>query len=163
MVGAIILLVAIVALTVGLRVIRRASAPKPGEAFSIQGRQHIPVGQAHPTYNSVPPTSGWHYADQVAPWGIATAPIANEVQVHNLEHGGIVIQYKDANDIALLSQLTAIVKSYETKIVLAPYPDMPSRVALTAWGRRQTFDQYDEAGMRAFIAAYISKGPENVP
>ncbi len=148
---------------IALLVFMNRGSAGPGESFAIQGRQHIPVGATHDAYNSSPPTSGWHYADQVAPWGVSASPIANEIQVHNLEHGGIVIQYKDTGDAVLIGQLTALARSYPTKIVLAPYTGMPARIALTAWGRRQTFEQYDEAAIRAFITAYINKGPEDVP
>ncbi len=162
-----ILLIAVPILLIGIFVavlvtLKQRSA-MPGESFSIQGRQHIPVSSSHPAYNSVPPTSGWHYGDQVAPWGVATASVPNEVQVHNLEHGGIVIQYRDSSDAALIGQLTALAKSYPTKILLAPYPEMPYRVALTAWGRRERFDAFDDAAMRTFVAAHIDQGPEKVP
>lgn len=137
--------------------------PVSGESFALQGRDHILTGATHPAYNSVPPTSGWHYADQVASWGVSASPIPNEIQLHNLEHGGIVIQYHDARDTALVGQLTTFAQSYPTKVLLAPYTDMPDTVAMTAWGHRQTFDRYNEPAMRAFIAAFINKGPEEVP
>ena len=43
-------------------------------------------------YNSEPPTSGPHLP-YIAPWGIHTRPIPNELQVHNLEDGGVMVQY----------------------------------------------------------------------
>src|SRR6266542_3471123 len=62
------------------------------QSFPNLGQTHIAVGQSHPGYNSVPPTSGWHYANP-APWGVSRDPIPDEVQVHDLEHGGIMVQY----------------------------------------------------------------------
>lgn len=132
----------------------------PIETIPLQGSQHIAQGASHPRYNSMPPTSGWHYAAPAA-WGVTTAIVPNETQVHNLEHGGIIIQYKESGDSALVAQLTTLVKSYPTKILLAPYPNMPDRITLTAWGARQTYGEYDETAMRAFIARYLNKGPEN--
>ena len=49
------------------------------------------------TYNSFPPSSGPHY-QQPAPWGIYEDPIKQTILVHNLEHGGIVIQYGDVGE-----------------------------------------------------------------
>lgn len=132
----------------------------PIERFPDQGRQHIAQGASHPGYNSTPPTSGWHYAAP-APWGVSAAPVPNETQIHNLEHGGVIIQYKESSDSALVAQLTTLAKSYPTKILLAPYPSLSERVALTAWGARQTYGEYDETAMRAFIERYLNKGPEN--
>ena len=39
-------------------------------------------------------------------------------------------------------------------VTAASYPDKPHRITLTAWGRIQTLDAYDEAQITAFIAAY---------
>ena len=68
-------------------------------------------------------TSGWHYADQVASPGIHAEPVPNEVQVHNLEHGEVMVQY----DCPLgcpdtVAALERIVRSYPKKVILAPYP-----------------------------------------
>ena len=49
------------------------------------------------TYNSFPPSSGPHY-QQPAPWGIYEDPIKQTILVHNLEHGGIVVQYGDVGE-----------------------------------------------------------------
>ena len=56
----------------------------------IQDPIHIQPGQPHERYNSLPPTSGPHYPF-TAPWGISSEPIPEELQVHNLEHGGVFI------------------------------------------------------------------------
>ena len=43
-------------------------------------------------YKSFPPTSGAHYF-QPAIWNAYEAPLVLVQEVHNLEHGGVVIQY----------------------------------------------------------------------
>jgi hypothetical protein len=74
----------------------RAVADLPGAKFDDQGNAHIQmVTEAHPPYNSDPPTSGPHLP-YIAPWGIHTEPIPRELQVHNLEDGGVVVQYRCA-------------------------------------------------------------------
>ena len=135
------------------------------QTFPNQGQTHIQHGQAHPAYNSTPPTSGWHYADQVAPWGISAQPLPHEVQVHNLEHGGVVIQYDCPDGCPeVVSKLEAIVRSYPSKVVLAPYAGIPGhRLALTAWTRLAYLDDVDEAFIRQFVASYRNQGPEQVP
>jgi hypothetical protein len=137
------------------------------QTFPIQGQQHIQRGQAHPPYNSIPPTSGWHYGDAVAPPGIHTQPIPDEVQVHNLEHGEIMIQYHcDDGCPQIVSQLEAIVRTYPKKVILAPYPALAQtgrRIALTSWGRLAYLDEVDEPFIRSFIARFKDKAPEYFP
>ena len=113
----------------------------PGSYVPSLGNAHIQGAiEPHPAYNSNPPTSGPHLPS-VAPWGIHTAPIPRELQVHNLEDSGVVVQYNcPLGCPVLVEQLKAVVSRYETRLVLAPYPGMDSRIALTAWTRIDTFD-----------------------
>ncbi len=135
----------------------------PGETFDILEAFHIANNSTFDNYNSVPPTSGSHW-DPPAPWGVYAAPVPNERQVHNLEHGGILIQYK-SEDAALISQLEDFAKkqvSYPCYLMVAPYPDMSTTIAVTAWGVLDTMDAYDEDKLQAFADAYRNRGPEQV-
>jgi hypothetical protein len=136
--------------------------PPPGRQVPIQGTEHVTPGQRHLPYNTTPPTSGWHYAG-TARWGIHSQPIPDELQVHNLEHGGILVQYNCDDCPGLVAQLEGVVNSYRSKVILAPYPGMPQRIALTAWGRIAELTIFDEDDIASFIDAYRNKGPENVP
>lgn len=155
---------AIVGLTYATGVIGAAAAPNGRYVADTQGRDHIAQGQPHAPYTTTPPTSGPHYVDP-APWGIYTQPIADETQVHNLEHGGIMIQYWCPNGCPdLVAQLTAVASRYKSKVILAPYSKpLPNRIALTAWQWIDTFDNFDEARITQFIAQHKDHGPEYVP
>jgi hypothetical protein len=133
----------------------RAVADLPGVKLEDQGNAHIQmVSEPHAPYNSDPPTSGPHLP-YIAPWGIHTEPIARELQVHNLEDGGVVVQYRCATPCPdLAAKLAEIVRRYETQVILAPYPAMRTRIALTAWTRLDAFDHFDEARIVRFIRAY---------
>src|SRR5207249_1283010 len=86
--------------------------------------------------NSDPPTSGPHLP-YIAPWGVHTRPIGRELQVHNLEDGGVLVQYNcECPDLA--ARLKAIVQRYDKQVILAPYHGMKPKIALTAWSRRAT-------------------------
>jgi hypothetical protein len=150
-----------IALVVGVRNPSPAEAP-PERQVSVQGRQHVVPGQSHPPYNPTPPTSGWHYAI-TARWGVHASPIPDELQVHNLEHGGILVQYSCADCPELVAQLEGVVKRYRSKVILAPYPDMPQRISLTAWGKIAELEDFDEGTIVRFIETYRNKGPETVP
>lgn len=121
--------------------------------FPSQGNQHIEgPGAFHLPYNSRPPTSGPH-TPYLAAWGVHTEPIPDEVQVHNLEDGGVLVQYScDCPEI--VSELERLVGEYDEQVILAPYPAMPHRIALTAWGRMAVLDTVDEGTIRDFIETY---------
>ena len=131
----------------------RAAANLPGTQYPDQGNRHIATANdAHEPYNSNPPTSGPHLP-YIAPWGVHTRPIPLELQVHNLEDGGVVIQYNcECPDV--VAKLRAIVQKYDKQVILAPYPGMPSRIALTAWTRLETLDDVDDKRITRFIDAY---------
>ena len=54
----------------------------------------------------------------------------------------------------LVARLKAIVSSYEHQVILAPYPGMKTRIALTAWTRLDRFEEFDEKRIVRFIEAY---------
>lgn len=134
--------------------IYEAARPQPGRAVPDLGHQHILPPGTIDFYNSTPPTSGPHYGS-LAPWGIHTTPIQNELQVHNLEDGGVMVQYNCPEGCPdVVDQLTAIVSRYDQQVILAPYPGMDVKIALTAWGRIETLDTIDETKVVRFIEAY---------
>ncbi len=127
----------------------------PGMYLPSLGNAHIQVvaGFSQP-YNSDPPTSGPHLPSR-APWGIHTAPVQKELQVHNLEDGGVLVQYSCPQGCPdLLEKLKAIVTRYDTRVILAPYPQTDRRIVLTAWTRIDKFDEFDEKRIVRFIDAY---------
>jgi hypothetical protein len=146
--------VAVIALVVGY-FSYRAAADLPGSKMPDQGNRHLQlIDEPHDPYNSEPPTSGPHLA-YIAPWGVHTEPIPKELQVHNLEDGGVAVQYNCPSGCAeLVDKLKAIVAQYPTQVLLAPYPGMKHRIALTAWTRIDAFDDFDEARIQRFIRAY---------
>jgi hypothetical protein len=131
----------------------RAAADLPGERLPDQGNLHIQTAaDPHVPYNSEPPTSGPHLP-YIAPWGVHTRPIPNELQVHNLEDGGVMVQYS-CTCPELVEQLRGIVSRYDRFVVLAPYPAMKSRIALTAWTRLDRLEEFDEKRIVRFIDSY---------
>jgi len=131
----------------------RAQAGLPGTQFSDQGNLHIASAEfPHQPYNSDPPTSGPHLP-YIAPWGVHTRPIPRELQVHNLEDGGVMVQYNcECPDLA--AKLKAVVQRYEKNVILAPYPGMTHKIALTAWTRLDVLEEFDEGRIKRFIEAY---------
>jgi hypothetical protein len=101
-----------------------------------QGRAHIQSPKTF-NYNSNPPTSGSHYAIAgvaPAPTGVHLNPIQDEVQVHNLEHGHIGIQYNNIPE-SVQSVLTQFTNDHDTYVFMAPRPQLPTGIQLsfTRW------------------------------
>ncbi len=125
-----------------------------GTAIPVQPTWHISSPDTtHPPYNSLPPTSGPHLGS-LARWGIHQAPIPDEMQVHNLEDGGVLVQYRCRNCGRLIQQLEQVVRRYDRYVILAPNPRLDKTIALTAWGRIDKFDEFGEKRIVRFIEAY---------
>lgn len=131
---------------------------RPGESFEVQGREHIEINALHIPYNSNPPTSGPHYA-QPADWGVYQKELPDEQLVHNLEHGGIWISYKDIDEDTK-AKLEAIGSRYSKSVIITPRSKNDTKIAVASWGRLQKFEQYDEQSIIKFIKANKNKSPE---
>ncbi|GAB4518883.1 MAG: hypothetical protein Kow0047_30300 [Anaerolineae bacterium] len=143
--------------------VRTVNRPLPGESVPIQGAQHIAFGASHPPYNSDPPTSGWHY-DTPLQAGFHDEPAPDEQLVHNLEHGHVVISY-DCDKLPdceeAKQQIRKIISRYNSwKVTAVPRSNADAAIALTAWGRIDKLDRFDEDRIVAFIEAWRNRGPE---
>ncbi len=161
--GAAVVLVLAVVIARSLGVGENAGRDVPGGGLG----DHRPVGQAI-AYASYPPTSGTH-AESPTTWGFHTEPVADEVAVHNLEHGGVVISYNNisADD---QSKLRLLLGSYprdkygEVKLVIRPYDKIAAgAIVLTAWNWIDELTAYDEVRIRAFMDAHLNKCCEALP
>ena len=142
---------------------RPTGASAPGTSLPDQGRTHLEVGARNPEgyYNSIPPTSGTHAPSWVT-CGVFDAPIEDEFQVHNLEHGFVLIQY-NTEDPALITELRSVAEALDgwpNYFILAPYPEMEPTIALTAWGVTQYMETVDPSDIESFANAYRGRGPE---
>ena len=128
---------------------------QPGTKFADQGNTHLEAEPTNYIWNSRPPTSGPH-RESITAWGIYTEPVAEWVQVHNLEDGGVILHYNCPQGCPdVVEQLTDIVeRNGEDRLILHPYPNMDSRIAVTAWTRMITMEDVDVDAIQEFIDAY---------
>jgi len=98
----------------------RAVANLPASSSRISGTSTSRRRLAAHALQLDPPTSGPHLP-YIAPWGVHTRPIQPELQVHNLEDGGVLVQY-NCECPELVAKLSAIVRRYDKSVILAPYP-----------------------------------------
>jgi Protein of unknown function (DUF3105) len=106
--------------------------------------EHLADPDANVTYNSFPPSSGPHY-QQPAPWGIYEDPVKQTILVHNLEHGGIVVQYGNVGE-QTVKDIQAFYQDDPNGLVVAPYPRLGKKIALTAWNEPRYANNSSEPG-----------------
>ena len=146
--------------------------PRAGVEMPVMQSDHIPTDSDPGEYNSDPPTSGPHYADELNAGFYET----NNYQypagylVHNLEHGYIVFWYNcarfDEGDCAeLKTQIKSVMDEVNNvKVIAYPWDTLDVPVVITSWGRMQKMQSFDAAQARAFYQANLNNSPEpNAP
>jgi hypothetical protein len=148
-----------------------------GEHYPSQGHQgHMPGDDkrfAHFQYNSDPPTSGYH-REVTTRFLISPVALPKYVQVHLLEHGNILLQYNCVLCPDVVSQLTEIATAFDAKqlppgtinptpddvrtleesglgVIVAPYPGMKHKIAISAWTRLATMDSVNRPEIESCI------------
>jgi hypothetical protein len=115
---------------------------------------------ADATYASASPTSGAH--DGSAPsCGLYSSQLEAPLAVHALEHGTVVIWY-DAGKPEVGAELSDLVDSYTSHVIVSPNTRLETPVVATAWNRMKTFSGA-EPGVRDFVDTYRFRGPEREP
>jgi hypothetical protein len=134
-----------------------ANKNRPGEAVSIMSSDHIAPGGESVTYNSNPPTSGPHAGP--APWGFNTEEIPDINAIHNIEHGGIWISFKNLNDDATAT-LGEIARQNSASVIVSPRESNDTSISVASWGRLMQLDTVDENRINEFIRQNKNKSPE---
>jgi hypothetical protein len=160
-----------------------ASAAEKLEAANCQlqevqasaSAQHVQNPPPRSDYNTWPPTSGKHFGTP-APWDVYPEPVEQYRLVHNLEHGGIVVQYGDDIPEATVEEIVAWYRDDPNGIVIAPLPELGDRITLGAWTAPDSRESeapgraylarcpaFDEDAFEAFKDAYGFRAPERFP
>lgn len=132
------------------------TSEKIGTKVPGQPGTHVARGQ-RVQYAQRPPTSGSHWDLPHAGWNVSDSPKDDELVVHNLEHGGIVISYKGLtpDDLASLKTLVRrFVAGEYRKVLLRPYNEMENGIVLTAWNWTHRIERYDEAVITKFVQGH---------
>jgi hypothetical protein len=145
-----------------------ADGPCMRQTFAPQGRQHVQKLAKGFKYSTNPPTSGPHYPVP-AVWNLYTQPVPEIRLVHNLEHGGIIVQYGDKVPQPQVQDITQWYQSDPQGgdgLIVAPLPELGSKVALTAWTHLMTCPRFDQGAFDRFRDDYRGPGgdaPEKFP
>jgi hypothetical protein len=125
------------------------------------GRHHALTLPKSFHYNSFPPTSGTHYPVPLI-FNIYDQPLQQFHLVHNLEHGGIAIQYGNKVPSSTVNQIRQWYAADAFGKVVAPLPALGDRVALTAWTHELSCPGFVPEAFDKFVKAYRAKGPEQI-
>ena len=142
------------------------------KTFPNQGQRHVDKLTEGFKYNSFPPTSGQHYPPgpkAPAVWNVYEAPVDQLALVHNLEHGGVVVQYGPEVSPQTVQQIVAWYADSPEGLVVAPLPesmpeaaapppDWESKIFVTAWTHAATCSGFDEDAFTNFRDDY--RGPD---
>lgn len=150
--------------------------------YTSQGHTHLNPNEPDDfVYNSNPPSSGPHrelFTDTL----ISRKALPSYIQVHLLEHGNVLLQYSctcpdvaaslaqiaiEYNKLVLPrgdSQPTAAeVNNAEDQgkaVIVAPYPHMKARIALSAWTHVGTLPTINNQKIKSFISVHLGNPTE---
>ncbi len=103
-------------------------------------------------YPQDPPAGGAHSVV----WqtcGVYDRPLYNEYAVHSLEHGAVLILYRQGIAIDQVQQLQEA-SAGQPFTLLAPYPDLRSPVVMVAWNTQLDLDSTTDPRLARFIQRY---------
>jgi hypothetical protein len=162
-----LLLVALAAGMIAMATVGSGGAPQAagtasGRDVPIMPSPHIHLGEAHRPYNSLPPTSGPHYPDTVGT-GVYREELPEEIQVHALEHGHVLIQYAPQLAAPAVRELERLGRRYLREVIVAPYRKLAPHarrgqpIALTAWARIDRLATVDAGRIAGFVRAFSGR------
>lgn len=154
---------------------------RPAIKIKVPGGQtHVASLTAKLPWQSSPPAGGQHYPEW-AVWGFYTAAVNPRMVVHNEEHGGVILWWGSKVPASTVNALHDLYDASAVGMVGTPYPQLGSRIAITAWtGNPAHYFQNGDFGIghiatcaawspkveKAFVAfrdAYRGHGPEGIP
>lgn len=127
-----------------------------GTSVAVTGASHVPTGQPV-VYSTTPPTSGDHWGTP-AGCGVYDVAVADEMIVHNMEHGHVIISYNlsDPDEVTRLEQLAEDLPDLEQWGIVRPYQKIDAdTVVMTAWGVIDQIQGVDEVRIRRFYETYF--------
>jgi Protein of unknown function (DUF3105) len=135
------------------------------QTFKALPAKHVTKLPGGYQYNSIPATSGLHNP-QTAIWNLYDEPVPQIHTVHNLEHGGVVVEYGSAVPAATVSEITDWYSQDTRGLIVEPLapglekqrPELADKIVLTAWTHMMTCQGFDEEAFDDFLDDY--RGPQ---
>jgi hypothetical protein len=134
----------------------------------------VPTPETKVKWNTFPPSNGPHYGGTII-YGSYDEPLQQQLLLHNLEHGGVAVQWGSKVSQDQVAEMKAWYQGDPDGLVLAPLPALGNKIALTAWqdqtpgvgdkglGRVAKCTEFDKGAFNAFLDAFGFQGPEPFP
>ncbi|MGH3040009.1 MAG: DUF3105 domain-containing protein [Gaiellaceae bacterium] len=135
------------------------------ETFDALEASHVEELPEDYEYNSIPATSGLHNATP-AIWNLYDQPVPQINFVHNLEHGGVVVQYGSEVPETAIASLAEWYQQDTRGLIVAPVaadfeeedPTLADQIVATSWTHMLRCNSFDEEALDDFIDDY--RGPQ---
>lgn len=147
--------------------------PAAGQTVPIMADTgHVEEGQDPGPYNTDPPTSGRHYANELEAGFYEEADrdsisgFPEGYLVHNLEHGYVIFWYNcdlvtDGECTELKSQIRSVLdRENNFKVIAFPWDSLKVPVVLTSWGQMQEFETFNPELAQSFVRQNRNQAPE---
>ena len=134
----------------------------------------VPTPETKVDWNTFPPSNGRHYGSTII-YGSYDEPLQEQLLVHNLEHGGVAVQWGSKVADTEVERIRSWYQDDPDGLVLAPLPALGDKISLVAWqdttpgegdkglGRVAKCTAFDRGAFDAFLDAYGFQGPEPYP
>ncbi|HSK16127.1 MAG TPA: DUF3105 domain-containing protein [Gaiellaceae bacterium] len=135
------------------------------QTFEAQEATHVEELPADFDYNSTPPTSGYHSA-QTAIWNLYDQPVPSIHYLHNMEHGGVVVQYGSNTPAETVQRLGNWYDQDTRGLIVAPtMPELEEadavladEIVATSWTHMLRCSDFDEGALDDFVNDF--RGPQ---
>ena len=135
------------------------------QTFDALEARHVQELPDDYEYNSIPATSGLHNPT-TAIWNLYDQPVPQINYVHNLEHGGLVIQYGSNVPDADVASLGEWYQQDTRGVIVAPLapamekedPELADQIVATSWTHMLRCNSFDEGALDDFSDDY--RGPQ---
>lgn len=154
-----------------------AFRPASGETIPVMADTgHVEEGTDPGPYNSNPPTSGPHYANEFDSGFYDESQAADMAEypegflVHNLEHGYVIFWYNcqvldEQGCLGLKEQIKSVMdQDGGVKLIAFPWSSQDVPLTMTSWGQLQRFETFNQNEAISFIERNRNRAPEpNAP
>jgi Protein of unknown function (DUF3105) len=151
--------VTLIAISSTLYSLNRPSIPKEIDGLIAYGDIPSVVVDGPVGYSMDPPAGGQHAATSLE-CGLYFKPVENELAVAALATGAIWIAYNPSISDQNLEDLKLFGEG-KIDILMAPYPDLPRPLIITAWGFQLYPDSPKDTRIASFIRDY--KNADSAP
>ena len=94
-------------------------------------------------------------------WGDYTEPQPLIKEVHNLEHGGVIIQYGNKVPKSDIQKINDFWQTDPNAMLVAPLPKLGNKIALTSWTQWAECTHFEQNAFSKFKSAFRYHAPES--